>query len=139
MSRNRRFEFGLKTLDQEHAEIRRQYLELDDAILQGHGSPRILEAAGNLMELMRLHLAHEERFQEEIAFPLNAEQHRKAKRTATELLHIEQGLQGSEVYAALRLRSLCKGWMRDHLYMENLEFEIACVATGNKALAGARD
>lgn len=122
--RNCRFEIGLKALEQEHTAIRRLYLVLDDAILHGDGSPKILEAAGSLMESMRQHLEHEELFQREVSFPMHDDQRRNATRTATELLYIEQGLRDSEVYAALRLRGLCKGWMHEHMYVENVEFDI---------------
>lgn len=131
--RNRGFEFGLTTLEQEHAAIRRQYLELDDSILHGDGSPRILEAAGSLAESMHQHLAHEELFQRELSLSLGAVQRRNALQTTTELLQIEQGLRDSEVYAALQLRGLCKRWMHDHMYMESVEFDVASISRGSNS------
>jgi len=61
-SRENRFqkcEDQLEILDKEHAEIHRQYIELDDAILQGEGSARILEAAKELAQAMGMHFTHE--------------------------------------------------------------------------------
>ena len=42
-----------------------------------------------------------------------------------EIMMIAQGLRQGEVYAALRLRGLCKVWMHEHMYVENVEFGIA--------------
>ena len=119
----------LEILDEEHSNIQRQYIELDDAILHGQGSPRILEAARTLVQSMLLHLTHEEQFQKNIAFPVR-EDRRNAweKENMAELLQIEAALKQEEVYAALRLRGFCKGWMRQHRDVERVEFKIAALA-----------
>jgi hemerythrin-like metal-binding protein len=111
-------------LDHEHSNIHRQYLELDDAILYGQGSPRILEAALALAQYMGMHFTHEEQFRKNIAFPARQNQRSAWKKNMAELLQIESGLKQQEVYAALRLRGFCKGWMQEHMDMEGAEFEI---------------
>jgi hemerythrin len=118
----------LEILDKEHANIHRQYIELDDAILHGQGSPRILEAARTLVQFMLAHFAHEEQFQKMIALPVREDQLNAWKKNMAELLQIEAGLKQREVYAALRLRSFCKVWMHDHMQVEQLEFEFSALA-----------
>jgi hemerythrin-like metal-binding protein len=129
---NRKIKFhvpgvDLEFLDKEHSNIHRQYIELDDAILHGQGSPRILETARTLAQYMKSHLAHEEQFQEKIAFPAHEYQRNGWTKNMVELLQIEAGLKQEEVYSALRLRGFCKGWMLAHMYVEKVEFEIAAV------------
>jgi hemerythrin len=118
----------LELLDREHSTIHRQYIELDDAILHGHGSPRIVEAARTLAQYMLLHFVHEDRFQKKISLPVREDQRNAWKKNMTELLQIEAGLEQREVYAALRLRAFCKGWEFDHMYMECVEFDVAALA-----------
>lgn len=118
----------LESLDQEHSNIHRQYIELDDAILYGHGSPRILEAARMLVQFMLSHFTHEELFQKKIAFPVRDDQRNAWKKNIADLLQIDAGLKQQEVYAALRLRGFCKMWMHEHLHVEPLEFEFAALA-----------
>jgi hemerythrin len=98
-------------LDRERFTIERQYIELDDAILHGQGSPRILEAARTLLQYLLLHFTHEEQFRKQISFPVLEDPRAVWKKNMAELLQIEAGLRQGEVYAALRLRSFCKGWM----------------------------
>jgi hypothetical protein len=98
-------------LDRESLGIERQYIELDDAILHGQGSPRILEAARILVSLLLAHLAHEEQFRKQLAFPVLEDPHASRQKNMAELLQIEAGLRAGETYAALQLRSFCKGWM----------------------------
>jgi hemerythrin len=120
---------NLEILDEEHSNIQRQYIELDDAILHGQGSPRILEAARTLVQSMLLHLTHEEQFQKNIAFPVREDRRNTwGKENMAALLQIEAGLKQEEVYAALRLRGFCKGWMRQHRDVERVEFKIAALA-----------
>ena len=95
-------------LERERFQIDRKYIELDDAILHGQGSVRILHAAQGLVQLLMLHLAHEEQFRRQISFPVVDD---PWKKHMAELLQIEAGLAQEEVYAALRLRSFCKGWI----------------------------
>ncbi len=118
----------LEMLDQEHSNIQRQYIELDDAILHGQGSPRILEAARMLVQFMLSHLTHEEQFQKKVAYPVREDQRNAWKNNLAELLQIDAGLKQEEVYAALRLRGFCKVWMQEHMHVEQLEFEFAALA-----------
>jgi hemerythrin len=118
----------LEILDREHANIHRQYIELDDAILQGQGSPRILEAARILVQFMLSHFAHEEQFHKKIAFLVREDQLNAWTKNMAELLQIDAGLKQEEVYAALRMRGFCKVWMHDHMHVEQLEFEFAAMA-----------
>ena len=123
----------LDLLASEHLQIHRRYADLDDAILQGLGSKQIIETASELVRAMLLHLIHEERFVEKITFSSPQEQRNAGKKVMAELLRIEAGLMKEEVYAALRLRGLCKRWIREHLYVEGVEFEMAIVAANNEA------
>ena len=118
----------LEFLDKEHSDIHRQYIELDDAILHGQGSPRILEAARTLVQFMLSHFTHEEQFQKKIAFPIREDQRNTWKKDMADLLQIDAGLKQGEVYAALRLRGFCKVWMHEHMQVEQLEFEFAALA-----------
>jgi hemerythrin len=98
-------------LDRERFGIERQYMELDDAILHGQGSARILQAAQLLVQAMVQHFTHEEQFRRQISFPVFDDPRVVWKNNMSELLQIEAGLRQEEVYAALRLRSFCKGWI----------------------------
>jgi hemerythrin len=118
----------LEILDKEHSNIHRQYIELDDAILYGQGSPRILEAARTLVQFMLSHFTHEEQFQKKIALPVREDQLNAWKKNVADLLLIDAGLKQEEVYAALRLRGFCKTWMQEHMHVEQLEFEFAALA-----------
>jgi hemerythrin-like metal-binding protein len=134
-SRENRFQTcgdQLEILDKEHTEIHRQYIELDDAILQGEGSARILEAAAELAQTMGTHFTHEGQFQETNSIPVFEEQSSAGKTTMAEIMMIAQRLKQGEIYAALRLRGLCKGWMHEHMYFENVEFGIASLAFVNE-------
>jgi hemerythrin len=123
----------LETLAGEHSQIHRRYADLDDAILQGLGSKQIIESARELVRAMLLHFIHEEQFLEKITLSPPEEQRNAGKKVMAELLKIETGLMQEEVYAALRLRGLCRRWMREHLYVEGVEFEIAVLAANNEA------
>jgi hemerythrin len=128
----------LEILDNEHSNIHRQYIELDDAILHGQGSPRILEAARTLVQFMLSHFTHEEQFQKKIAFPVREDQRNAWKKNIADLLRIDAGLKQEEVYAALRLRGFCKMWMQEHMHVEQLEFEfsaLAAVSSSDRAQA----
>ncbi len=96
-------------LEKERSGIEHQYIELDDAILHGHGTARILEAAQTLLQFLLSHLTHEEQLRKQISFP--DDPHATWKKHMAELLQIEAGLGQREVYAALRLRSFCRGWI----------------------------
>ena len=115
-------------LDKELSTIHRMYIELDDAILHGQGSPRILEAACALVEFMLWHFKREEQLQKKLSFSVRGEQ-RKAWRTCmAELVEIEAGLKQDEVYAALRSRAFCKAWIHGQIPADRAEFEIASLA-----------
>ena len=122
----------LEILANEHSEIRCRHFELDEAILRGEGSPRILEAAGVLVRSMLQHFTHEEELRKKIPFPIGAAQNRAGIDLMAELLRIEVGLQQGEVYAALRLRGLCKRWMRGHIDLEKTEFEIGAIVSSSE-------
>ena len=118
---------GQEILEKEHADILRQYIELDDAILHGQGSPRILEAARTLLQYMLLYFAHEEQFQRRSSLASRGEQRTQWKRNLTELLQIEAALKQEEVYASLRMRSLCKSWMHQHTTASEVSQAMAAV------------
>ena len=114
--RRRKRKFGgssdeAEMLEKERFGIERQYLELDDAILHGQGSARILEAAQRLVEGLLSYFTHEEQFRTQISFPVLDDPRAAWKNNMTELLQMEAGLRQGEVYSALRLRSFCKGWI----------------------------
>ena len=135
ISRDNRFQKrqdDLEILDHEHSEIHRQYIQLDDAILQGFGSARILEAARALVHTMGLHFTHEQQFQETNSVPVLEKQRTAGSRLMAEIVAIEEGLKQGEVYAALRLRGLCKGWMQEHMYVEMVELGFAALIYGSE-------
>ena len=111
-------------LDTERTSIERRYIEMDDAILHGQGSPRILEAARTLVPCLLLHFTHEEQFRKQIAFPFVDDQGAVWRKNIAELLQIEAGLKQGEVYAALRLRGFCKGWIHEHIYAKGRKLEL---------------
>jgi hypothetical protein len=113
----------LNSLIEEHVAIRRRHHDLDEAILHGKGSPRILDAAGLLVQAMLHHFTHEEQLQKNFPQRLAEAQRLAGMNLMAELLRIEAGLKLAEVYAALRLRGICSRWMRGHLDMEGREFE----------------
>jgi len=123
----------LEILAGEHSQIHRRYADLDDAILQGLGSKQIIETARELVRTMLLHFIHEEQFLQKITLSPPEEQRNARNRIMAELLKIETGLMKEQVYAALRLRGLCRRWMREHMYVEGVEFEIAVLAANNEA------
>jgi hemerythrin len=135
MSKQARGKFGveLDILAEEHSHIRCRLAELDEVILQAQGSPRILEAARELVWLLLLHFTHEAELLEKISLPALAEQPRAVKKMMDEVVRIEAGLRVGEAHAALRLRGLCKGWIQEHMHMESLEFEIAAAPVAGNA------
>jgi len=114
----------LDRLASEHTQIHRRYLELDDAILQGFGSPRIIESARELVRAMLLHFIHEEQFLGTITFSALDAQRDAGKKAIAEVLKIEAALVKDDVHAALRLRVLCKRWIHEHMDVEGEEFRI---------------
>lgn len=98
-------------LERERFAIEREYIELDDTILHGQGSARIVNAARRLVESLLVHITHEEQLRRQISFPVLDDPHAVWKHNMAELMQIEAGLRQEEVYAALRLRSFCKGWI----------------------------
>lgn len=120
-------------LEREHADIHRQYIELDDAILHGQGSDRILEAARTLVQYMLLYFAHEERFRKRFSLFDHADQRQAWKGDVAELLRIEAGLRQQEVYSALRMRGFCRGWMQEHPLPESTALEVAVIPGGQEA------
>jgi hemerythrin len=122
----------LENLDQEHSEIHRQYIRLDDAILLGFGSVQILEAARDLVHTMGLQFTQEQQFQEANSVPVLETQRTAGNRLMAEIITIAEGLKQGEVYAALRLRGLCRGWMHEHMYMEMVDLGFAALIYGNE-------
>jgi hemerythrin len=110
----------LRNLDKEHAEIGRRYTGLEKVIVRGQGLPRILEAADSLVQIMFLHLAHEEEFLSNL--PLNSrfqERHRDASIEVTaRLFGIEAGLQQGQVAAVFHLLRIVRFWMKEHMELE---------------------
>ena len=100
-----------EVLEKERFAIERDYLELDDTILHGQGSAVILQAAQRLLQSLLLHLTHEEQLRAQISLAMADDPSAVWKKNMSELLQIEAGLTQREVYAALRLRSFCKGWI----------------------------
>ena len=98
-------------LEKERFAIERRFIELDDAILHGQGSLRILEAAKTLVHFLQVHFTHEEQFRKQISFPVAEDPRAVWQKNMAELLQIEAGLRQGEVYSALRLRSFCRGWI----------------------------
>jgi hemerythrin len=117
----------------EHSQIHRRYADLDDAILQGFGSPRIIESARELVRAMLLHFIHEEQFLGALAFSSQEAQRDAGKKTMAEVLRIERGLIKDDVHSALRMRGLCKRWMYEHMNAEGEESEFTVMAASNEA------
>jgi hemerythrin len=138
MSKPARRAVELNILKEEHSRIHCRYAELDDVILQAQGSPRIIEAARELVGMLLLHFSHEEEFLEKIPVSGLEEQRRAGKKMTDEILRIEAGLRMQEADAALRLRGLCKGWMYKHMSMDGLEFEITAARMGGYEPRGVR-
>ncbi len=138
MSKQARGKFGveLEILAEEHSHIHCRLAELDEVILQAQGSPRILEAARELVWLLLLHFTHEAELLEKISLPALAEQRRAVKKMMDEVVRIEAGLRMDEAHAALQLRGLCKGWIEEHMHMESFEFEIAAARMGGNEIGG---
>jgi hemerythrin len=114
-------------MEREHADIHRQYIELDDAILHGQGSARILEAARTLVQYMLLYFAHEERFRNRYALSDRDDKRQDWRSNVAELLKIEAGLRQREVYSALRMRGFCRGWMQQHPLPESTALEVTVI------------
>jgi hemerythrin len=114
-------------LEREHGDIHRQYTELDDAILHGQGSARIVETARTLVQYMLLYFAHEERFLKKFSLSDRADERADWRSSVAELLKIEAGLRQQEVYAALRMRGFCRGWMQQHPLPQSSAQEVAVI------------
>jgi hypothetical protein len=129
------FSQQVKMLEQERSWIQRQFLELDEAILQGQGSPRILEAARTLVPYLLLHFTHQEQFRKMIPPALVDERRTAWKKQMEELLQIDAALTDGEVYAALRLRSFCRAWMHPHLPLDEIELQLTHWPSGSQTEA----
>jgi len=117
--------FDLRNLDEEHAEIRRRYSDLEKAILRGRALPGILEAADSLVQMMLLHFTHEEQFLLKLSLSTRRQQeHRDANiKVTVQLFDIEAGLEQGEIATVLRLLLLARDWMKEHMQLESAEFE----------------
>jgi hemerythrin len=116
--------FDLRNLDREHIEIRQRYMEIEKAIVCGRGLPHIMEAADSLARMMLLHFTHEAQFLAKLSLSGIQKRHRDANiKVIAELIEIESGLEQENVAAVFQLLLLCKVWTREHLNLENQEFE----------------
>ena len=110
---------GLGHLNEEHSEIYRSLLALDEAITRGHGLPQILMAAEDLSQLMLLHFIHEVQFLEKVSYA-TLRSHRAAEMaTMVGIQRADSGLRRRELSAALLLRNLCRQWLHEHMYAES--------------------
>jgi hemerythrin len=115
--------FDLHKLDEEHAEIRRRYTGLEQAILHGQGLSGILDAANSFEQMMLLHFIHEERFLERLSLS-SLQRHRDANIEITaQLFDIEVGLEQHKVAAVFQLLLLGRVWIREHMGLESEEFQ----------------
>jgi hemerythrin len=119
--------FDLGNLDQEHLEIRRRYLGLEETILRGLGLPRILEAAGSLVQMMLLHFTHEEQFLVKFSTLQNRQRDANIEITA-QLFKIEIGLEQEKTSTVFQLLLLSRLWMKEHMDLESDEFECEALA-----------
>ncbi len=108
---------GRGLLKREHLEIQRSFVELDEALVWGHG-PTILLAAENLIQLMLLHFIHKAQLLEKCASDTLPERYKAEVKFLSGINEIDSGLKRQELSSALYLRSLCKEWIRDHMYDE---------------------
>jgi len=116
--------FILSSLDEEHAEICRRYVALEKAILDRQGVSRTLEASDSLVQMILLHLAHEEEFTAKLPLLSHHERHRDTNiDTTVQLFGIEAGLQEGKTAAVLQLLLLGRLWMKEHMHLESSEFE----------------
>lgn len=113
----------VRTLDEEHSEIRRRYTGLEKAILRGREMPCILKAATSLVQMMLLHFAHEEQLL--IKLSLSSHLRRKLSDANTEvsdrLIGIEEGLEQGKTAAVFHLLRLGRFWMKEHMHLESVE------------------
>ena len=121
-------------LEKERFRIERQYIELEDAILHGQGSAQILQTSQTLVQSLLEHLSHEEQSRKQISFPVLDDPHAIWMKNMAELLQIEAGLRQGEVYAALRLRSFCKGWIHMQKMWTSIFHPAAAPETGRAQL-----
>jgi len=130
--------FDLGLLDREHAEIRRRYVELENAILRGLGLPRILEAANSLVQMILLHFTHEERFLAALSLSNLQKRHRDANIEVTaQLFGIEAGLEQAKTAAVFQLLLLGRVWMKEHMHLESDQFECETEEVRPFSLRGA--
>jgi hemerythrin len=114
----------LRSLNEEHAEIRRRYHGLERVILRGGSMPRILAAADNFVQMMLLHFTHEECFLVKLSLYGLQTRHREAKKKiTTQILDIETELEQRKASAVFQLLRLGKVWMKEHMHPESEEFE----------------
>lgn len=84
----------LRNLDEEHAEICRRYTELEKSIVGRRVLPRILDASASLVQIMLLHLEHEEQFLAQLSLANLEKRQRDANfEVIAQLFGIEAGLE----------------------------------------------
>jgi hemerythrin len=115
--------FSLHRLDQEHAEIRRNYQSLEETILLGQGTPGILEAADRLVQLILLHFTHEERFLGKLSLLILQKQRDANAEVIARLFEIEDGLRQEKLAAVFQLLLLVNAWIKGHMQQECEEFD----------------
>jgi hypothetical protein len=104
----------LSRLIEEHSEIYRSFLALDEATVWGLGR-QVLAAAEKLTQLMLQHLVHEAQLLEKISPAVLKDQRTTMVALMADLNEVASGLGRKELPAALRLRGLCRKWLREHL------------------------
>jgi len=117
--------FQLHVLDEEHYEIERRYVALEEEILAWRGISAMLAAAENLVEAILLHFAHEEEFLEGVSRPILLRQLQANTKIADQLLDVEDGLKQKKPAAVLQLLLLVKVWLYWHAWTESIDFECA--------------
>ena len=111
-------EFQLLVLNGEHCEIRWSYTKLEEEILAGRGMPTIVQAAERLVQVILLHLIHEERFLETLSRSILL-RHRDANtKICAQLFDIEAGLEQGKAGTVSQLLLLGKLWMKEHMDLE---------------------
>lgn len=116
--------FELGNLNEEHAEIRRRYAELESVILRESGLAPIFRAADRLVQMMLLHFTHEEQFLAKLSSAsFQKRQHDATLEVTAKLLGIEAGLEQTKTASVFQLLVFGRIWMKEHMSLETDEFE----------------
>jgi hemerythrin len=115
--------FCLRSLDQQHCEIRRTYQELEEAILLGQKMPGIVEAADRLVQMILQHFGHEEKFLGKLSLAMLERQRSANIEVTLQLFEIEDGLREQKPAAVFQLLLLGNDWIKEHMQRERVEFD----------------